>query len=140
VVLDTDVWSALFASARTRHPDADSWRALLLGRTVVIAEQTRAEVIGGLLSAGLGPTRAQRTLDQLANTQTVPVDNDLARVCGELYAACRAIGHALHAKDHTGDRWVAATAIHTGLPLLANDGIYRGVPGLVRLSADQDGR
>lgn len=40
------------------------------------------------------------------------------------------MGHALHAKDHTGDRWIAATAIRWGLPLLSGDGIYRRAPGL----------
>ncbi len=109
----------------------------MIGRTVVIAEQTRAEVIGGMLAAGLGATRGQRTLDQLGRTPTVSVDDDLAETCGRLYADCKRIGHALHHKDHTGDRWVAATAIHLDVPLLANDGIYRNTPGL-RLLEDEN--
>jgi predicted nucleic acid-binding protein len=103
---------------------------LLTGRTIVISEQTRAEVIGGLLDAGIGDARSQAAIGQLDRTATVPVDDALADTCARLYADCKRIGHALHAKDHTGDRWVAATAIHLDVPLLAVDGIYRNVPGL----------
>jgi predicted nucleic acid-binding protein len=28
------------------------------------------------------------------------------------------------------DRWIAATAIRLGIPLVFNDNIFRGVPGL----------
>jgi len=112
------------------HPSVVRWRTLLTGRAIVVSEQTRAEVIGGLLDAGIGRGRAQVALDQLSRTATVPVDDALADTCGRLYAECKRIGHALHAKDHTGDRWVAATAIHLDVPLLAVDGIYRNVPGL----------
>ncbi|MDK3255196.1 PIN domain-containing protein [Blastococcus capsensis] len=140
--MDTDVWSPLFMPGRKAHPSVARWRTLLTGRTIVISEQTRAEVIGGLLDAGMGPARARAAIDQLNRTATVPVDDALADTCAQVYANCKRIGHPLHAKDHTGDRWIAATAIHTGLPLLSNDGIFRDVPGLVLLEqaqvADED--
>ena len=28
------------------------------------------------------------------------------------------------------DRWIAATAIRLGIPLVSNDGIFRGAPGI----------
>jgi hypothetical protein len=46
------------------------------------------------------------------------------------YAECRRIGHSLHDKHHTGDRWVAACAIAKDVDLLAGDDIYRDAPGL----------
>jgi hypothetical protein len=39
-------------------------------------------------------------------------------------------GHAIGQKLHDGDRWVAATAIRYGVPLVSHDGIFRGAPGL----------
>ena len=34
------------------------------------------------------------------------------------------------AKAHIADRWIAATAIRLGIPLVSNNGIFRGAPGL----------
>lgn len=44
---------------------------------------------------------------------------------------CERVGHALAQRDHDTDRWIAATAIHLGVPLVSHDGIFRGVPGLM---------
>jgi predicted nucleic acid-binding protein len=44
---------------------------------------------------------------------------------------CEAIGHALGQREHNADRWIAATALRLRVPLVSNDGIFRGVPGLV---------
>jgi predicted nucleic acid-binding protein len=43
---------------------------------------------------------------------------------------CQRIGHALSQRAHDADRWIAATAVRLGIPLVSNDGIFRGVPGL----------
>jgi tRNA(fMet)-specific endonuclease VapC len=55
---------------------------------------------------------------------------DLVAVYARLRAECEAAGHALAQKTHTADRWIAATAIRLGLPLVSNDGIFQGAPGL----------
>jgi len=55
---------------------------------------------------------------------------ELVAVYRQLRADCEAIGHALGQKAHTADRWIAATAIRLGIPLVSNDGIFRGAPGL----------
>ena len=39
------------------------------------------------------------------------------------------VSRALNQKEHTADRWIAATAIRVGIPLISNDGIFRGAPG-----------
>jgi predicted nucleic acid-binding protein len=31
---------------------------------------------------------------------------------------------------HDADRWIAATAIRLGIPLISNDGIFADAPGL----------
>jgi predicted nucleic acid-binding protein len=33
-------------------------------------------------------------------------------------------------KAHTADRWIAATAMRLGIPLVSNDGIFRDAPGV----------
>jgi predicted nucleic acid-binding protein len=33
-------------------------------------------------------------------------------------------------RAHTADRWIAATAIRLGVPLVSNDKIFREVPNL----------
>ena len=50
-----------------------------------------------------------------------------------LTAECRAAGHALHEKVHTGDRWIAACAVAKDFELLAGDRIYSGAPRVVEL-------
>ena len=55
---------------------------------------------------------------------------ELVLVCAQLRADCEAIGHALGQREHNADRWIAATAIRLGVPLVSNDAIFRGVPGI----------
>jgi predicted nucleic acid-binding protein len=131
VLLDTDVWSMVYARApKKRDERAAGWAAQLQGRTVVISTQTRAEVLSGLASRDLGERRRSAIVAQLDATPTVPVTEDIVVAYADLTGDCRRAGHALQHKQHTGDRWVAATAIATGIPLLAGDAIYRGVPGV----------
>ncbi len=99
--------------------------------------QTRAEVIRGVIQRELGEVRRTRILRQLDDTVTIPVTRELADTWARLAAELTTIGHGLQSKHHTGDRWVAATAIHLGVPLLANDRIYRNTPGL-RLLEDEN--
>lgn len=132
VVLDTDVWSHLYAARRKHERDAH-WRELLRGSTVVVATQTKAEVLAGLASSGVGAERLATIQQQLALTATVPVTDDVVAAYVSLTAHCRRAGHGLHDKIHTGDRWVAATAIAIGASLLSSDRIYRGAPGVTLL-------
>ena len=59
--------------------------------------------------------------------------SDVVEAYVQLTVDLKTSGHALQQKQHTGDRWVAATAIAIGAPLFSADGIYRGAPGLVLL-------
>jgi predicted nucleic acid-binding protein len=72
-----------------------------------------------------------KVIDVLNRTPTIHSDDEVADAYAALTAACRTIGHALHDKIHTGDRWIAACAIAKQLDLLAGDQIYRGAPNLV---------
>ena len=52
----------------------------------------------------------------------------------ELRYHCTRIGHGLSHGEHEADRWVAASALWLGVPVVSHDGIFRGVPGLTLLT------
>jgi predicted nucleic acid-binding protein len=66
-------------------------------------------------------------IDQIEVVHSGP---ELVAVYAQLRAHCVAAGNALGQKEHTADRWIAATSIRLGIPLVSNDGIFRGAPGL----------
>lgn len=136
-LVDTDVYSALFVSAsgaRKRGLQVDGWRSSLAGHRIVISFQTRAEILVGARLAGWGERRVAALLEELNSTPTIGLDEIVLESYVSLTAACRASGHALHAKHHTGDRWIASCAIAKSVPLLSGDGIYQGAPGLALLA------
>lgn len=133
-LVDTDAFSLLFVRRGSSDPRVAGWRELLTGRQVLISFQTRTELLGGAAADGWGERRATELRKILDQTPTVGVDDEVIDAHAALYAECRRVGHALHDKPHTGDRWVAACAIAKGVPLLAGDGIYRNAPNLALVS------
>lgn len=133
-VVDTDVFSHLFVHRGSSDPRVQAWRDLLRGRRVLISFQTRAELLGGALAANWGARRQAELRVVLDRTPTIRSDDQVVDAHADLTSACRRLGHALHAKHHAADRWVAASAIAKGAELLAGDGIYRDTPGLALLS------
>ena len=71
--------------------------------------------------------RMEATIERVEVVHSGP---ELVAVYAQLRADCVAAGHALGQKEHTADRWIAATASRLGLPLVSNDGIFQGAPGL----------
>lgn len=68
---------------------------------------------------------------EIARAEVVHTGTDLVRTHVELRVACERIGHALGQRDHDADRWIAATALRLGVPLVSNDRIFEAAPGLV---------
>lgn len=135
-VLDTDVFSALFVTPRPPGGEANhvnQWRESLAGIRVAIAFQTRAELLEGARSGGWREKRMTKLADLISATPVLGVDEDVLQAYVALTADCRAAGHALHAKIHTADRWIASCAIAKDVPLLSGDGIFEGAPGLTLL-------
>jgi predicted nucleic acid-binding protein len=129
VVVDTSVISTeLDDRLRGRRQDYDPH---LRGRSLLLSFQTVTELHYGALRAGWGELRTRR-LQRLLTEETRPVESDpkMAAIAARLRVDCERIGHALAAKEHEGDRWVAATAIRLGVPLVAHDGIFFDAPGL----------
>lgn len=131
VVVDTDVFSHLFV--RSSGPDSRELRDLLVGRLPVIATQTEAELRVWPILSKWGPGKRAQLTGLLAATAIIPVTAVVVGAFAELTANCKLRGHALHQKQHTGDRWVAATAISIDRPLLTLDKIYDQAPGLTLL-------
>lgn len=128
VVVDTDVFSKVFVSSSS--PDRRDLRDRLIGRITVIATQTYAErrAWPGIAKWGMDRRAA---LDRiLAGTTVVPISAEVVDAFVRLTVDCRVCGHALGGKIHTADRWVAATAVALGRPLLSLDGVYAGTPDL----------
>lgn len=135
VLLDTDVFSALYITPRELalkrgHP-VDAWAGAITGYRVLISFQTRAEILFGAYYVGWGERRLGPVRERLDATPTIDEDREVVEAFAQLTSKCRKSGHALAAKAHTGDRWVAACAIAKELLLLARDGIYVNAPGVV---------
>lgn len=131
VVVDTGVFSApLIARRAVGQTLHDQYRRHLVGQQVAITTQTLAEIYFGAEVANWGATRRAR-LDALVDTAAVIAPHEaMCRRFGSLRAELRRTGHPLHQDHHVGDLWIATTAIHYGLPLVAHDKVFKECPGL----------
>lgn len=127
IVIDTDVYGAEL----TGSPLAVRYQPILVGRPAFISFQTEAELRFGAQLRGWGSARMRKLEARLAVAETVHTGPELIDTYANLRVACWRVGHALGQKQHDADRWVAATAVRLGVPLVSNDGIYDGVPGLL---------
>lgn len=127
IVIDTDVFSA---DLITGSALAQRYAPLITGRLAFISFQTAAEIRYGALQRGWGQARMLELVSKLANVEIVHTGPELVVTHAQLRADCRNAGHALAQRAHNADRWIAATAIRLGLPLVSNDAIFQDVPGL----------
>ncbi len=134
VVVDTVVFGAGL-TARS-DPLAERYTPLLLGRRLLIAVQTIAELRFGAAKDGWGADRVQRMEDRIARAAVVPCDDGLARSCAALRLSCYRVGHPLAAKVHSNDMWIAAAAVRFGVPLVSHDSVFQRVPDLELLTAE----
>jgi predicted nucleic acid-binding protein len=128
IVIDTDVFSAdLVPGSRL----AGCYASLITGRPAFISVQTVAELRYGAIRRGWGHARMFRLEAKVQRVEVVHSGPDFVAAYARLRADCEAAGQALAQKTHTADRWIAATAIRLGLPLVSNDGIFQDAPGLL---------
>lgn len=126
VVIDTDVYGAELTGGEL----AVRYQPVIVGRPAFISFQTEAELRFGALLRGWGAARMLKLEARISAAETVHSGPELIAAYARLRTDCWRIGHALAQKDHDADRWVAATAIRLGIPLVSNDRIYDDVPGL----------
>lgn len=129
-VVDTDVFSRVFLNPKPDDARVWAWREALANRRTLITFQTRAEVLGGARQANWGKSRMAHLIGTLARTPVIHSDDEVVEAYAALSAQCRAAGHPLYGKIHTGDRWIAACVIAKRLDLLSGDAIFRDVPNL----------
>lgn len=131
VLLDTNVFSSRLAS---RSPLPALYDKHVVGRRIAVAAQTVAEVRFGGLAAGWG-ARRMASVDRLVRRSlTLPPDDETVWTFARLRRDCMRAGHPLHQKEHTGDLWIAATAVRWQLPLVAHDAVYIGCPDLTLIT------
>jgi tRNA(fMet)-specific endonuclease VapC len=128
VVVDTGVFSALLSPGRS--PLAKPYRELLTERPMVLSFQSVAELRYGTLRARWGELRRRRLERVIAGVTVVQSGDELSSRCAWLRYECEQIAHALGQKGHEADRWIAATALELGVPLVSHDQFFRDVPNL----------
>lgn len=128
IVIDTGVYGA---SLIPRSTLAAAYETVLVGRPAFISFQTAAELRYGALLRGWGPSRMQALDARISQAVVVHSGSELIEVYARLRAECVRTGHALGQRDHDADRWIAATALRLGVPLVSNDGIFVDAPGLL---------
>ncbi|MGH9057337.1 MAG: PIN domain-containing protein, partial [Acidimicrobiales bacterium] len=128
IVIDTDVFGADLVR---RSALATRYEPIIVGRPAFISFQTAAELRYGALRRRWGEKRMRELEARIATAEVVHTGPELVLIYAQLRVDCERVGHALGQRDHDPDRWVAATAIRLGIPLVSNDGIFDGAPGLV---------
>jgi len=78
---------------------------------VLLAFQTVMEPRLGARRARWGELRRRHLERRIADLTVVQPDNDMIIACAELRARSSELDHALGDKVHTGDCWIATTAI-----------------------------
>lgn len=131
-VIDTDVYGAQLVPGSAL---AARYEPLIVGRPAFISFQTAAELRYGALRRNWGEHRMRQLEARIAAAETVHSRPDLVGIYARLRVECERAGHALSQRVHDADRWVAATAIRLGIPLVSNDGVFRDAPGLVLQTA-----
>lgn len=132
VVIDTGVFGSELV--RRGAPIAEAYRPLVEGRPFIISFVTLAEIRFGAHLAGWGKPRLQRLEQRLAHATVVWPGPELVASYVDLRARCVRAGHALGQKDHEADRWIAATALWLGVPLVSHDAIFRDLDGVELLT------
>ena len=126
-VIDTDVWSYLYKAS----DEAKLYELHLFGNILVISFQTQAELLKGVIRAGWGPQRRQH-LESRLNKSVVEHSSDaLSLRWAEAMDSGRRSGRTIA----PADAWIAATALHLGVPLIThNKKHFIGVDGLTVIS------
>jgi tRNA(fMet)-specific endonuclease VapC len=128
IVIDTDVYGADLVR---RSDLAERYEPIIVGRPAFISFQTAAELRFGALRRHWGETRMRQLEAKIRAAETVHTGPELVRIYAQFRVDCESGGHALAQRHHDADRWIAATALRLGIPLVSNDRIFENAPGLI---------
>jgi predicted nucleic acid-binding protein len=132
VVIDTDVYGPALVPGSTL---AALYQPLIAGRPAFISVQAAAELRYGALLRGWGRARMLKLDARIGAAEVVHSGPDLVATYAQLRVDCQHTGHALAQREHDADRWIAATAIRLGIPLVSHDRAFENAPGLMLESA-----
>lgn len=123
-VLDTSVFIAS-ESGRYLHE-------ALIPDEVATTVVTLAELHAGVLAAKTSDVRAQRlaTLEFIADMETLPVDDEAARMWARLRIHLAETGQRVRIND----LWIAAIAASRGLPVVTQDDDFAVLDGAANLT------
>jgi predicted nucleic acid-binding protein len=123
-VLDTSVF---IASESGRYLDE-----ALIPDEVATTVVTLAELHAGVLAATTSDIRAQRlaTLEFIADMETLPVDDEAARMWARLRIHLAETGQRVRIND----LWIAAIAASRGLPVVTQDDDFAVLDGAANLT------
>lgn len=129
VLVDTQVatW-AWFARKSRAVAQFARFGDRLVGRTLVISGQTRAELMG--LKTGRPQEAAEQVQHTIDALPYLPLDRDVQERYAELSEWGKRNAHPIAQKIHAADRWIAAAALQFGLPLATDDKVFREIPDL----------
>ncbi len=127
-VIDTDdVWSYLYKGSS----EAKLYEPHLFGNVLVISFQTQAELLRGAIAANWGVTRREQLESRLQKYVVEPSSYRLSFLWAEAMDSAKRNGRPIAAAD----AWVAATALHLGVPLIShNRNHFLGVDRLTVIS------
>ena len=116
--------TSLFIARETGRP----MRADLLPDRLAVSVITNGELRAGVLAAADLATRDRRlaALTAAMAMEPVPVDEGVAAAWARLRVTLRDLGLRMGGND----AWIAATALHLGVPVVTQDEDYVEVPGL----------
>ncbi len=130
VLVDTNVatWTWLASAKRSERARQELLRFGddLTGKTLVICGQTRAELLQ--LKLTRDPSRAEDLQALIDAIPYVPLNKAVQHRYAELKLWAKNNAHPIHQPTHSADRWIAASAMHFGMPLASCDGIFVGLP------------
>ena len=130
VLLDTSVASLLLPQSAAR-PERVLYEPHMVGYTLALSFQSIAE-LWKLAEKRRWAARRRGELEAFVRRfLVIPYDYELARVWARVCVEAEAQGRPFE----TGDAWIAATAVHRRLTLLAHDSDFkdRSVSGLTLL-------
>jgi len=129
VLLDTNVFSYVL----NRHELARLYDKHLDGRQQTLCFPVVAELLQGAKLRGWGPTRLAKLEDTFRSVTIIPYDIGVCRTWASLCEAKNDDGSGRTFENN--DRWIAACAIHHGIPLVShNRRHFVGISGLTLIS------
>jgi tRNA(fMet)-specific endonuclease VapC len=116
-VADTDALSFMFNRDPVRSP---RYVELLRGTTVFVSFATVAEMRFGALLRNWGVARLRALDDYLSQYEIVESSRPITNAWATLRVESQRMGRTIERQD----AWIAATAIHLGLPLVTHNAAH----------------